>query len=324
MKYTKEQAEMLALLVLMGCAVVVLSFLYLVKPNFAAVAQYKSELQKTESEIATLSNATVAVAKAQKELETLTATIQRGEKAVFSGLETDPPLSEICVRAATELNLKPAYGVQTSTALLEFAEPGHDGKPVTRHYDEVSRTLDIHSADFFTLSRFLSAMEKANEGLRVTHLEISNSALSPKEQDEGKVKAKLELGMLGIREGQRSPEPIDVSGHQDFDVAQKRNPFGPPGGSLAVAKDPLRGVKDVLSRVKVTGIWSDKLIIEIQGGGSVTLNTDETFVLAGITLRYVSGSAESFVFDAVDYGKRYKLTTNWKGQVRTVTEEEAK
>jgi len=324
MKYTKEQAEMLALLVLMGCAVIVLTFLYLVKPNFAKAAQSKQELTKIEAEIATLHKATLELAKAKKEMETLTGKVERGEGAIFSGLETNPPLTQVCVQAATKLNLKPAFGAQITSPLLEFSDKGTDGSRVTRHYDEVLRTLDIQSADFFSLCRFLAGVENANEALRVTHLEFENLTLDPKDQEKGNVKAKIELSMLGIREAGGELPKIDVSGSEQFDVAQKRNPFGPAGGRLVAIQDPLKNIKDTLSGIRATAIWSDTLMMAVPGTGSITVMKGETFVVGQMKMEYVSVSADSLVFEAVDYGKRYKLIINSKGQVKSVTEEEVK
>ncbi len=320
MKYTKEQAEMLALLVLMGCAVVVLSFLYLVKPNFAAMTKSKAELTKTEAEIAKLSKARVDRAKGKQEMDTLMSVIGNGEGAIFSGLGADPPLYGVCVQAADNADLKPspAFGVQTTTDLLEFTEKGTDGKEVTRHYVEVSQTLDVHSADFFSLCGFLSAVEKTSEGLRITHLEMDNQQLDQKEQEEGKVKVKVELGMLGIQEGE--PKAIVMGKPEEIEA---RNPFSPQeGGPVGPKVDELI---NALKQIRVTGILSDSLIMGVPGGGSVTARKGGTFALNGRTVKYVSGTADTFVFEATDTGKQYRLVTDWrKGQVKTVTEEEGK
>lgn len=317
-KYTKEQAEMLALLVLMGCAVVVLTFLYLVKPNFTAMASSKAELEKTEAEIAELSKAPVELAKAKKESDALTATIEEGEKAILTGLAVDPPLTKVCAEVANKLALNPAFGVQSSGVLLEFKERAADGTQVTRHYGEVSRTLDIISADFLSLCRFLSGVEKANEGITVTHLEIGNKSLSPQDREAGKVKAKVKLSMLGIREGERATPP-EVKAIEEFD---ERNPFGP-----AKVKGAERGSQDitqVLKGIRVTAIWSNRLIMEVPGSGNVEVTKGKTFLVGKMKIRYVSGAGDTFVFEMADSGKRYRLVTNWRGQVKKVEEEETK
>ena len=324
MKYTKEQAEVLALLVLMGCAIVVLAFLYLVKPNFEAVAASNKELKKIETEIEQLGKPTLDLAKAKKEMGSLMGIIEHGEGAIFPGLETNPPLTQICIQAAGKLKLKTELGAQTKDPLLEFKERGTDGTQVTSHYDEVRRTLDIPSVNFFTLCRFLSAVESANEGLRVTHLNFDNQKLDPQDQENGNVKAKVELSMLGIREGEGEPTDIDVSVSEELDVGQKRNPFGPPGKGPGPVEDPLRNIKDVLKGIKILGVWSDELLMDVPGMPSITVRRGETFVIGKTKLKYVSKVGDSHVFEAVDYGKRYTLITNWKGQVKTVTEEEVK
>ncbi len=317
-KYTKEQAEMLALLVLMGCAVVVLTFLYLVKPNFAAMAESKAELKKTEAEIAQLSKAPVQLAKAKKESDALTATIEKGEKAILAGIAVDPPLTQVCVEVANKLGLKPAFGVQGSEVLLEFKERAADGRQVTRHYGEVSRTLDVLSTDFLSLCRFLSGVEKANEGITVAHLEIGNKSLGEADREAGKVTAKVKLSMLGIREGERATPP-EVKAIEEFD---ERNPFGP-----AKVKGAGRGVQDitkVLEGIRVTAIWSNKLIMTVPGGGNIEATKGETFVVGKMKMRYVSGAGDTFVFEIAGSGKRYRLVTNWRGQVKKVEEEETK
>ncbi len=324
MKYTKEQAEMLALLVLMGCAVVVLTFLYLVKPNFAAMATSKAELKKTEAKIAELGKASVALAKANKEKEEVTATIESGEKAILSGFAIGSPLYQVCVQAANKLKLELAFGVQRPGQLLEFKERTADGTQITRHYDEVSRTLDIHSGDFLTLCRFLSAVENANAGMRVTHLEIGNKSLEATEQNAGKVTAKVELSMLGMREGERPPPPV-VGEIEDFNV---HNPFGPEGGTTGDVEKAK--IMDVLKGIKITGIWPEKLMMEVPLSGTTTKSPTTTakkggtFVAQGWKIKYVSRAAGSLVFEAVDDGKRYRAFTNYKGHVIKVIEEEAK
>ena len=332
MKYTKQQVEMLALLVIMGCAVVVLAFLYMVKPNFVAIAKCKKGLNKTESAMAKLNGAPAAMAKAKKEMDSLTDTIERGEKAVFSGLEAGPPLTSICVQAARALNPKPAYGEQTDRQLLEFAQRGTDGKPLTRHYDEVSRTLDVHGVNFFDLCRFLSAVESTNEGLRVAHLQIDTVTLEPEAQGRGKVSAKFELSLLGIREG-KQPEEIAVGGPEGFSPGSKRNPFGAPGVAMEPTVDPLVRLRETLKRLRVQGVWGNLLIVEMpvrtRTGDEVTeslrMSKGETFVLAGVEVKYAGGTGETFVFEATKHAVRFVLETNFRGEVkRVIKQEEAK
>jgi hypothetical protein len=333
MKYTKQQAEMLFLLVMMACAVVVLSFLYLIKPGFEAMAKSRKELKKTEAEIAKMSDATVALARAKNEKDTLTETIQRGERAIFSGLETDPPLYRLCVMAATKSNIKPAYGKETLKQALEFADKNPEGKEITRHYDEVRRTLDVSSEDFFGICRFLSAVEKASEGLSVQQLEIYNKGLDPQDEKTGKVNAKLELSMLGIREGGGGTESIDVSGAEDFKVGEKRSPFSPPGSGGGVLEDPLADLKRRLAGMKITGMWSDTLLVQLPESGTgeqvthqnATLYKGELSRVGRTRVRWVAVSGDTFVFEVPDHGVRLRLITKGGlGDIITIKEEEAK
>ncbi len=323
MKYTKQQAEMLALLVVMGCAVVVLAFLYLVKPKFATIANCQKEMKKTEAAIIKIGDAPSSLAKAKNERDALTQTIQNGEKAVFRALEVGSPLTEICDRAASALNLKPAYGDQTSEQLLEFTQRGPQTDMVTLHYDEVSRTLDFNSVDFFDLCRFLSAVEKTNEGLRVAHLDISSASLDPQSQADGKAKVKLDLRMVGVREG--DTKEFTVNEPQEIDG---RNPFGPPGGPTVSRADPILRVREALSRAKVTGVWDDWLFMEVPETAKtgprisrVKITKGETAVIAGTKIKYLERNGDIFVFQAIDHGTRFVLETNWKGEVKLKEEE---
>lgn len=330
MKYTKEQAEMLALLVIMGCALMVLSFLYLVKPKFTTIAQCKKEMNKAEAEMSKLSNAPMARTKAKMEMDDLTGVIDRGEKAVFSGLGKGPPLSEVCVQAATALGLKPAYGEQTNKQLLEFTDRGPDGKPVTKHYDEVVRTLDVRGVDFYAFCRFLSAVEGANEGLTVTQIEMDAGLSAPQAQGRGTVNAKFEVSMVGIREGEHNPETIDISGHKNFNVGERRNPFGSAAKLEVVVEDPLRRVREVLGKVKIRGVWADSLLVEFTEKGktgqdvtrSVETKKGETAVIGGVKVKYLQGAGDSFVFEATEHAVRFVLERNSKGEVRAVKQEE--
>ncbi len=334
MKYTKEQAQMLALLVIMGCAVVVLLFLYLVKPNFAAAADSQKELQKTETEIGKLNHASVVLAKAKSEEESLTATIDRGEKAVFAGMELVSPLSQICVQAGTVLAVKPAYGEQTTEEVLEFSERDEQEGQVLRHYDEVSRTLDVRAVDFLTLCRFLGAVEGANEGLRVTGMKIESSKLEPQVQSQGKVNANLELSLVGVREG----TPPDSSAllvnpaeaGLDMAATSARNPFGPPGGLWVPPEDPLVGCRETLRRMKLQGVMGDWLLVEAPAmatGGqpaaqNLRLKKGQTLVIGNVKMKYVEAAGDSFIFEATGHGVRFVAETNYKGEVTTIKEEE--
>jgi len=334
MKYTKEQAQVLALLVIMGCAVVVLSFLYLVKPNFEVAAESNNEMKRTETAIGKLSHAPVALAKAKNEIESLAATIERGEKAVFAGMELAFALSQICGQAGTALNLKPASGEPTTTELLEFSQRGSDGTQETKHYDEVSRTLDIGSVDFFSLCRFLGAIEEANQGLRVTGLQIESGSLDPQLQGEGKVSTSLELSLAGMREGEppeTSTMVVNISS-DPFDVGERRNPFGLPGGLWDPEDDPLLRGKEALRRMKVKGIMAEWLLVEVPArtrSGQATsrilrLREGQTAVIGGTKMKYVQEAGDSFVFEATGHGVRFIVETNYKGEVTTIKEEEVK
>lgn len=340
MKYTKEQAEMLALLVVMGCAIIVLSFLYLVKPNFAAMAQSSKELRKTESELGTLSHASLALAKAKQEEEELNATIEQGEQAVFSGIETGSPLSEILVQAATAVNLKPAYGEQSSRQLLEFTERAADGSEVTEHYDEVLRTMDIRAATFFDFGGFLAAMEHANKGVRVSGLKIDSQSLDSESRDQGKVNATIEVTLLGIREeaprvGEQSEgrgAVLAAISPDAFSVGEKRNPFGPPGGLWEPTADPLSAVREMLRKTKINGTIGEWLLVDVPArspGGletsrSLRLQKGQMFLLGQAKMRYVEQAGDRFVFEAIEEGVRFTAETNYRGVVTTLKEEEVK
>lgn len=338
MRYTKEQAEMLALLVVMGCAIIVLSFLYLVKPNFAAMAQSKAQLRKTESALETLSHAPLVLAKAKQEEDELNATIEQGEQAIFSGTETGSPLSEILVQAATALNLKPAYGEQSNRQLLEFTERAEDGSEVTRHYDEVSRTMDIRAATFFDFGGFLGAMEHANRGLRVSGLRIDSQALTPESRDQGKVNATIEVTLLGIREeipgvGEQDRGAVVAAVAPDgFSIGDMRNPFGPPGGLWEPTADPLSAVREMLKKTKINGTIGEWLLVDfpmrspsgLETSRSLRLQEGQTFSLGQAKMKYVEQAGDRFVFEAIEEGVRFTLETNYRGVVTTLKEEEVK
>jgi hypothetical protein len=333
MKYTKEQAEMLALLVLMGCAIIVLSFLYLVKPNFTRLALSRKELKKTEAAIGKLSPAPVMLAKAKKEAEELTATVDAGQKSVFAGIETGSPLSELCVQAATALNLKPAYGEQSNKRLLEFSERAADGSQATKHYDEVSRSMDIRAASFFDFCRFLGAMEHANPGVRVSDLKVDSLTLDPQSQAQGKANANIEVTLLGIREqGTGDGSVVAALSPDVFDVGDKRNPFGPPGGSWESTKDPLAAVREMLKKTKVTGISGASLLIEVPAKSasgqdtvrSLSVQKGQTFALGQAKVKYVEEAGDRFVFEVTEQKVRFTIETNYRGVVTTLKEEELK
>jgi len=42
-----------------------------------------------------------------------------------------------------------------------------------------------------------------------------------------------------------------------FDEAQKRNPFGPTGGTSAPVEDCQKHIRSLLNSIKVTGVWGD-------------------------------------------------------------------
>jgi len=325
MKYTKEQAEMLALIVLMGCAVLVLSFLYLVKPNFDTIAQKGRKLKETEEKSYKLRTMVRALGEANKDREMLSEIISRGEDAVSRGVGTIArPLFTVLLDVVDKVDLK-----------YDWAEPGREKPPLVTytvrgedgmerlHYEEEVRVLHFDSAvDFRAFWRFVRAVENANAGLRVTRLEINNEKVTTtEERDAGKVTGSVDVTMLGIREG--VPKHIDVKAPSEF---EGRNPFGPAeGATVDVKKDEIMAV---LKRIKVRGISPDRLMMEVPVSGSTTksrsttVRIGRTFVAQGWRMKYVLRRAadSSLVFEAVDDGKRYRVFTNHLGQVRKVIE----
>ncbi len=331
MKYTKEQAEMLTLLVLAGLVLLILSFVYLVKPPLAVVAESRGKLKKMEKEIAGLSEAYGKLGKAQREKKSLTETIEHGEKTVFAGMETGFVLSQICVKAASLAEVTPAYLDRNVEETLQFSEKTGDGTETTRHYDTVSRMLTMSSVDFFSLCDFLGAVEQANEGLRVSGLRIeSTSGDSGVESQEETVTANVNLSLLGIREGQppdASSLVVNVPGRPD--VASMRNPFGPAQERRQAPEDPMARAREVLQKMKMTGTIGEWLLLEFPAGTStveqgierVSLRRGQTTLIGGVSMRYVGTLGDKFVFDAIAHDVRFTLEADHKGEVTTVKEE---
>jgi len=333
MRYTKEQAEMLALLVLAGCAVLVLSFVHLVKPQLAAAAKSQRGFEKMEMDIGKLSRASTDLAKAEKEKRSLIGTIESGEGAVFGGMEAGSPLSQICAQTGVAVGVKPAYGEETRRELLEFSEKRADGTQTKRHYDKVSRMLEVRSVDFFSLCDFLEAAEQANEGLRVSGLRIESTSLDPTLKSQGTVNANVGLSLLGIREGEPpDPSTLVVNAPSSPDVAGKRNPFGPAQERRQTADDPLASAKELLKKIKVSGTIGEWLLLEVptrtpsgqQGVERVNLRRGQTAVIGGLKMRYLGTAADSLVFEATAHGVRFTLEADYKGEVTTVREEAIK
>lgn len=333
MKYTKEQAEMLALLMLAACAVLVLSFVHLVRPQLAAAAKSERELEKMETDIGKLSRASTDLAKAEKEKRSLTDTIESGQKAVFGGMEAGSPLSQICAQTGVAAGVKPAYGEQTSRELSEFSEKTADGTQKTKHYDEVARMLEMRSVDFFSLCDFLGAAEQANEGLRVSGLRIESTSLDSTLKSQGTVNANVELSLLGIREGEPpSPSTLVVNAPSSPDVAEKRNPFGPAQERPQTANDPLASAKELLKKIRVSGTIGEWLLLEVptktpsgqQGVERVNLRRGQTAIIGGLNMRYVGTLGDSLVFEVIAHEVRFILEADHKGEVTTVREEAMK
>lgn len=325
MKYTKEQAEMLVLIVLMGCAVLVLSFLYLVKPNFDTIVEKGRKLKETEEKRDKLRKVVRALGDANKDREMLTEIISRGEDAVTRGLKTIPtPLFTVLLEVVDKVGLKYDWlePGRPKPPLVTYRERGEDGIMERLHYEEVVRILHFDSTvDFRDFWRFVRAVENANAGLRVTRLEIDNDKVTSEERDAGKVTGSVDVTMLGIRQG--APKNIVVGPPREF---EGRNPFGPMRGTTDdVKKDEIMAV---LKRIKVRGFWSDELTMEVPVSGSTTksatktVRIGDTFVAEGWKIKYVLRRAadSSLVFEAVDDGKRYRIFRNYKGQVIKVIE----
>lgn len=333
MRLSKEQAEMLAVAVLAGCALIIVSFIYLVKPEWAAAAKAKSDLSKMEEDIAKVSRAHKNLANAAKEKRNLIETIEQGEKTVFAGLEAGFPLNQIFAKAAALVGVKPAYAEQTTRELLSFSEKTPGGTQTTRHYDEVSRMLEMRSVDFFSLCDFLGAVEQANEGLRVSGLRIEAASVEPSLKSQGTVNANVELTLLGIRQG----EPPDTSTlvvrvPENPDVAGTRNPFGPRQERRQAVHDPLASGRAALKKIKVNAIIGEWLLLEVPAKTpteqkqteQLNLKKGQTAVIGELQLKYLGTLGDSLVFVAVAHDVRFMIEADHKGEVTTIREEAMK
>jgi hypothetical protein len=172
----------------------------------------------------------------------------------------------------------------------------------------------------------------------VSDLKVDSLTLDSQSQSQGKVNANIEVTLLGIREPRQSGgDPADggvvaALSPDVFDVGEKRNPFGPPGGSWESAKDPLEAVREMLKKTKVTGISGASLLIEVPAKSasgqdtvrSLSVQKGQTFALGQAKVKYVEEAGDRFVFEVTEQKVRFTIETNYRGVVTTLKEEEVK
>lgn len=333
MRVSKEQAETLALVTLAGIAAVVLSFVFLVKPQWEAAATSRSKLAAMEEEIAKLGGARKSLTRADREKKSLIETIEKGEKILFRGLEAGAPLTDIFSKAAALVGVKPAYLDQNTTELLAFSEKTADGAKTTRHYDEVSRMLSMSSVDFFTLCDFLAAVEGVNEGVQIKGLRIESTSKDSSNRSAGTVTAEVVLALVGMREG----EPTDTSTlvitvPENPQLAETRNPFGPRQERRQAVYDPLASGRGALKKIKVNAIIGEWLLLEVpaktptgeEQSERLNLKKGQTAVIGGLQLKYIGTLGDNIVFVAVAHDVRFILEADHKGDVIAIREEAMK
>ena len=238
-KYNKQQSEMILLIALIGVAMLVISYIFFIKPCKVAGATWKAESGKLQTEIDTELPDARKLRELKSEQAALNEEIARYEQGMFQGLSSSRLIPFFTdVAADFSFPTEPGYGYEKSDD-LPFGG-----------YSEVYSDINIRSYDYLELLKFLSTLESANPGLRIYKITLNNT---DPEGKTGLVNCSFQLRLLGFKHetdvGQQW-KPIMTA---KLDPGGYRNPFGP--ATARKKANPRAQFLDSLKNLTITSKW---------------------------------------------------------------------
>ncbi len=226
---SKQQAQTIMLLVLVGLIIAVGSYMSMIKPNLGRAGQYDNQLKKSEKELAEqrrLIKQNLDTVRRAGAIETRIAELEAQLRhGLFAGRLT-----------AYFEELRRTHGFD-----FRFQHESEHIEPLLAgRYHELSNQFTVPACDFYELVRFIQVLETSNPGMRLGDFEVR--AHDPNEPD-GLVDAQIELRLIGIKDGR--DEPWENTAESAFNP-ERRNPFSPPG---AAGIDPSASLQERLAAI---------------------------------------------------------------------------
>jgi hypothetical protein len=292
MSYSKEQTQTMVLVVIIGLAVAVGSYMGMIKPNLGRASEYEASYEKYSAELSQqrrqLKANLDAVHRARAIEERMAELEGRLRHGLFGGRLT---------RCFEELRHDHEFDFRFTND-LERIEPINGGR-----YYELSNQFEILSCRFFELIRFIQVLETSHPSLRLSDIEVRCHDIAA---PDGRVDARIELRVFGFKDGQ---DAAWESASVDTFTPESRNPFVPPG---MVDADPHRGLRALLAQLQYQGTLENGALLRPAPGSAAKLvKAGQEFRLggeAGDHVKLVRFSRSALVVYHAASSKTYRLT----------------
>jgi len=244
---SKEQKEVITLIFILTAIVVSACIMLVIMPKLKDVAGMKKSLKQVNIDIDKERTHSKQLLELSEKKDELIASIEANETGLFGGIMVGD-LSKV-----VNTIVRSDFRDVRLNSLGDNAEVLPGGS-----YNELVNELTIKDCDFHEAIRFISTLENANPGIRISNIEINDG--HSRVEELGKVTVGLEVRMVGLHDGEGIEldwVPQSNAGYQPGDI---RNPFGPSGMKAVV--DPEQAFKDKAYSIKITMNTGDSVWVK--------------------------------------------------------------
>lgn len=290
---------MIVFLGLIALVLVIVSYLFFLKPSFATMDHSKKELVKIKEEIDKENADARKLRVLRNEQKQHQKHISELKQGLFHGLRHNrliPFFTEIA--AQYDFPVKPTYSYEK-----------HEEVP-TEECIEVHTRIQIPAYDYLKLGRFLKALECSNSGIRISNMTLNRvSSTAP----NGMVDADFELQLLGFNEDSDPPRKWTAQIPEDSSIFDGRNPFGPPGPKKIA--NPEQRFIYAMKNLRINSKWKGNGLIVKNGisGREYEWMLDEYISLGGKKVKLIKFSVDLpkdyIIIERKDNNTSYRLTT---------------
>lgn len=306
--YNKQQSEMIMFLGVIGMALLIISYLFFIKPCFAARAKLEQESQRIQTEIDTVIEEADKLRLRLKQQQELEEHIAQMESRLFTGLGNSRLVQffkTIADQEEFDFPINPGYGLER-----QQTAPVDD-------YLEVFSTITIKSYDYLKLMIFIKALEQSNSGVRISSLTLRKS----ESEDEGLVDCDFQFRLMGFTDESDPPVGWKPTIQSGFVPEGLRNPFGVPGATTitVVTADPDLRFHNAVQNIVVTFRWKGYGIVFTRKGSKKHTDwlLNESIKLGGVPVKLLNFSvdlaSDYLIIERQDSKERYKLVTKDNG-----------
>ena len=292
---SKEQKEVITLIFILTAIVVSACIMLVIRPKLKEVAGIKNSLKQINIDIDKERTHSKQLLDLSEKKDGLIASIEANEAGLFGGIMVGD-LSKV-----VNTIVRSDFQDVRLNSLGDNAEVLPGGS-----YNALVNELTLNGCDFHEVVRFISTLENANPGIRISNIEIDGGYTRAEEL--GKVTVGLEVRMVGLHDGEGIEldwAPKSNGGYKPGDI---RNPFGPSGMKAVV--DPEQAFKDNAYNIKVTmntgdSVWVKDMSDEDRGARECLIKKYmPVFMPAKVRLMNIH---EDYFIIRRDDGKVFKL-----------------